>query len=88
MGMAAPTGDPYAQGRTLMTTTPTAETDGSATTIDLTDLGSRVDERYAERFSEAHVLEWLRTSGGSLAEQIMKREAAHIIERYASQLER
>lgn len=69
-----------------MATTPIADTDGSATTIDLTDLASRVDERYASRFSEAHVLEWLRTSGGSLAEQIMKREAANLIERYAAQL--
>lgn len=70
-----------------MTTTPTAsETDSSGTTIDLTDLSSRVDERYAQRFTEAHILEWLRTSGGSLAEQIMKREAAQLIERYAAEL--
>ncbi len=70
-----------------MSTTPTAaETAASETTIDLTDLASRVDQRYAERFSEAHILDWLRTSGGSLAEQIMKREAAQLIERYAAQL--
>lgn len=53
-------------------------------TIDLTGLTARLDERYAERFSEDHVIEWLRTSGGTLADQIMKRAAADLIERYAA----
>lgn len=54
---------------------PTAE-------IDLTDLSAHLEHRHAERFSEDHVIDWLRTSGGPLAEQIMKRAAADAIERY------
>ena len=52
------------------------------TEIDLTDLSARLEHRHAERFSEEHVVDWLRTSGGTLAEQIMKRAAAEAIERY------
>lgn len=69
-----------------MTMTPTGST--AAVTdeacVDLTDLSLLLDRRHAMRFSEAHIVEWLRSSGGTLAEQIMKRAAADAIERYAA----
>lgn len=49
--------------------------------IDLTDLDALLDARHAERFDEAHIVDWLRTSGGTLAERIMKAAAADLIER-------
>ena len=67
------------------TATPAAVTD--AVDIDLTDLSVHLDRRHAMRFNEQHVVEWLRSSGGTLTEQIMKRAAADTIERYASAAE-
>lgn len=49
--------------------------------IDLTDLDGLLERRHARRFDEAHVLEWLRCSGGSLTERQMKSAAADLIER-------
>lgn len=51
--------------------------------IDLTDpvaLDELLESRYARRFPEEHIVEWLRTSGGTLAERIMKKAAADLIE--------
>ena len=51
--------------------------------IDLTDpaaLDELLESRHARRFPEAHIVEWLRTSGGTLAERIMKAAAADLIE--------
>lgn len=56
-------------------------TDEPVAEIDLTDLDAFVESRHARRFDEAHILEWLRTSGGTLAERIMKSAAADLIER-------
>jgi hypothetical protein len=61
-----------------MSSTPVAELD-----IDLTDpaaLDELLDSRHARRFSEEHIVEWLRSSGGPLAERIMKKAAADLIE--------
>lgn len=63
---------------TPMSSTPVAELD-----IDLTDpaaLDELLDSRHARRFSEEHIVEWLRSSGGPLAERIMKKAAADLIE--------
>ena len=52
--------------------------------IDLTDpeaLHALLDSRHARRFPEEHIVEWLRESGGTLAERIMKAAAADLIER-------
>ena len=65
-------------------TTVPEDVEGPITQIDLTDLSAHLEHRHAERFSEEHVIDWLRTSGGPLAEQIMKRAAADAIERYRS----
>ncbi len=48
--------------------------------IDLTQLDELVESRHARRFSDDHIVEWLRTSGGTLAERIMKTAAADLIE--------
>lgn len=48
--------------------------------VDLTHLDELVDARHALRFSDEHIVEWLRTSGGTLAERIMKTAAADLIE--------
>lgn len=48
--------------------------------LDLTKLDELVDARHARRFSDEHIVEWLRTSGGTLAERIMKTAAADLIE--------
>lgn len=48
--------------------------------IDLTMLDELVESRHAHRFSDDHIVEWLRTSGGTLAERIMKTAAADLIE--------
>ena len=51
--------------------------------IDLTDpaaLDELLDTRHARRFSEEHIVDWLRSSGGTLAERIMKKAAADLIE--------
>lgn len=55
-------------------------TDAPAVEIDLTRLDKLVDARHARRFSDDHIVEWLRTSGGTLAERIMKTAAADLIE--------
>jgi hypothetical protein len=52
--------------------------------VDLTDpvfLDALMRERHARRFDEAHIVEWLRSSGGPLADRIMKHLAADAIER-------
>ena len=55
--------------------------------IDLTDrtdrefLDALMEERHERRFSEAHIVEWLRSSGGPLADRLMKHLAADAIER-------
>lgn len=51
--------------------------------IDLTDptaLDELLDARHASLFGPDHIVEWLRTSGGTLAERIMKQAAADLIE--------
>lgn len=51
--------------------------------IDLTDptaLDELLDARHASLFGEDHIVEWLRSSGGTLAERIMKQAAADLIE--------
>ena len=48
--------------------------------LDLTDLPTLLESRRAQRFDQEHVLEWLRTSGGSLTEREMKSAAADLIE--------
>ncbi len=53
---------------TTTPSTPVADLD-----IDLTDpvaLDELLASRHARRFSEEHIVEWLRTSGGTLAERI------------------
>ena len=52
--------------------------------IDLTDpefLDALMTERHERRFSEEHIVEWLRSSGGTLADRLMKHLAADAIER-------
>ena len=52
--------------------------------IDLRDpaiLDALLEARHARRFPEEHIVEWLRASGGTLAERIMKAAAADLIER-------
>lgn len=51
--------------------------------IDLTDpvaLDRLLEARHALRFNQDHIVEWLRTSGGTLAERMMKTAAADLIE--------
>jgi hypothetical protein len=62
-----------------MTTTPSV--DEPVVEIDLTNLDELLDVRHARRFDEAHIVEWLRTSGGSLTDRVMKSAAADLIER-------
>ena len=65
-------------------TTETAATDETTVDIDLTDpefLGALLEERHARRFDEAHLIAWLRTSGGSLTDRLMKNLAADALER-------
>ena len=64
-------------------TTPTAPVSGDIE-IDLTDrefLDALMTERHERRFSEEHIVEWLRSSGGTLADRLMKHLAADAIER-------
>jgi len=52
--------------------------------IDLTDpvfLEALMRERHARRFDQDHIVEWLRSSGGPLADRIMKNLAADALER-------
>jgi hypothetical protein len=51
--------------------------------IDLTKLDELLESRHARRFDEAHIVDWLRRSGGSLTERQMKSAAADLIERLA-----
>lgn len=65
--------------------TPTipASTEGHDLEIDLTDpdaLDELLESRHARLFGADHIVEWLRTSGGTLAERIMKQAAADLIE--------
>lgn len=65
-----------------MPSTPTD--DETVVTLDLTDpraLDALLEERHARRFSEEHIVEWLRSSGGPLADRLMKQLAADAIER-------
>lgn len=69
-----------------MTTQNTATDDGTVE-IDLTDpafLDAVLEERHARRFDEPHLIEWLRSSGGSLTDRLMKNLAADALERYRS----
>jgi hypothetical protein len=62
---------------------PSTPTDDD-TVLDITEPGaldSLLEERHARRFSEEHVVDWLRSSGGPLADRIMKQLAADAIER-------
>lgn len=64
-------------------TTPVAPVSGDVD-IDLTDrefLDALMKERHERRFSEEHIVEWLRSSGGPLADRLMKHLAADAIER-------
>lgn len=69
-----------------MTTIPSIApepTEDHALEIDLTDpaaLAELLDSRHARRFPEEHIVEWLRSSGGTLAERMMKAAAADLIE--------
>ena len=57
--------------------------------IDLTDptaLDELLDARHASLFGQDHVVEWLRSSGGTLAERIMKQAAADLIEQQRAPL--
>ena len=68
-----------------MPTIPTmpASTEDHDLEIDLTDpaaLDELLDARHASLFGQDHIVEWLRTSGGTLAERIMKQAAADLIE--------
>lgn len=49
--------------------------------LDLTDLPELLESRHAQRFDEEHIVEWLRSSGGTLTERVMKAAAADLIER-------
>lgn len=55
--------------------------DGPTVELDLTDLDELLDARHARRFDEEHIVGWLRTSGGTLTERVMKSAAADLIER-------
>lgn len=73
-------------------TTRIPATDDVTVELDLTDhdftdhdfLDALLDERHARRFDEPHLVEWLRSSGGSLTERLMKNLAADALERYRS----
>jgi len=68
-----------------MTPNPT-EVDPDVDLIDLTDpafLAALMDERHARRFDDDHLIAWLRTSGGSLTDRLMKNLAADALERRA-----
>ena len=56
-------------------------TDEPIVELDLTDLDGILEDRHARRFDEEHILDWLRTSGGTLTERVMKSAAADLIER-------
>lgn len=63
-------------------TTPTAPVPEDV--LDLTDrefLDALMKERHERRFTEEHIVEWLRSSGGPLADRLMKHLAADAIER-------
>jgi len=65
----------------MSTNASTAQTDD---VIDLTDpvfLDALMRERHARRFDQAHIVDWLRTSGGSLTDRLMKNLAADALER-------
>jgi len=52
--------------------------------VDLTDpvfLAALMRERHERRFDQDHIVEWLRSSGGPLADRIMKNLAADALER-------
>lgn len=70
----------------MESTTPTAH-DATVDVIDLTDpefLHALMEERHARRFDEAHIVDWLRTSGGSLTDRLMKNLAADALEQRAT----
>lgn len=54
--------------------------DGPVDVLDLRDLDALVESRHARRFNDEHIVDWLRSSGGTLAERIMKQAAADLIE--------
>lgn len=66
-------------------TTQTPASDELDVEIDLTDpefLDALLAERHARRFDEDHLIDWLRSSGGSLTDRLMKHLAADALERY------
>lgn len=68
-------------------TTQTPATADTTIEIDLTDptlLAALLEERHARRFDEDHIIEWLRSSGGSLTDRLMKHLAADALERHRS----
>lgn len=56
-------------------------TDEPVLVLDLTELDDLLDDRHARRFDQAHIVAWLRTSGGTLTERVMKAAAADLLER-------
>lgn len=56
-------------------------TDEPVVVLDLTELDDLLDDRHARRFDQAHIVAWLRTSGGTLTERVMKAAAADLLER-------
>ncbi|MCO8129377.1 hypothetical protein NHL50_19410 [Acidimicrobiia bacterium EGI L10123] len=56
-------------------------TDEPVFVLDLTDLDGLLEDRHARRFDQAHIVAWLRSSGGTLTERVMKSAAADLLER-------
>lgn len=76
--MARPGGEKREEAVDMTTSMPI---DDPIVELDLTNLDELLESRHARRFDEAHIVEWLRTSGGSLTERLMKSAAADLIER-------
>jgi hypothetical protein len=69
-------------------TTKLPSSDDVIVEIDLTDpefLDALLEERHTRRFDEPHLIDWLRSSGGSLTDRLMKNLAADALERYRTQ---
>jgi len=56
-------------------------TDEPVVVLDLTDLDDLLEDRHARRFDQAHIVAWLRSSGGTLTERVMKAAAADLLDR-------
>lgn len=62
-------------------------TDQPVVELDLTNLPALLESRHERRFDEDHILDWLRTSGGTLTERVMKSAAADLLEQRREQQE-